>query len=235
VHLAEIWRYPVKSLAGERLQDAELRMDGIAGDRLVSVVLGGRVVTSRIRPRLLGLRGSTAPDGTPLVDGVPWRDSAALAAVRAATSLPEAELVADDSLERFDVLPLMVATDGAGADIGLDLRRFRPNLVIGGVEGLGRAALAGPDAEDRRRQRLRVRREAAPAVRDDDFRPGHPGAGPHRSAAPRRRLRRGLRARLLRGEARRDPRGRHGRAATRLRPPGGMSQPHSNQGRTPRL
>jgi uncharacterized protein YcbX len=137
VHLAEIWRYPVKSLAGERLQDAELRMDGIAGDRLVSVVLGGRVVTSRIRPRLLGLRGSTAPDGTPLVDGVPWRDSAALAAVRAATSLPEAELVADDSLERFDVLPLMVATDGAGADIGLDLRRFRPNLVIGGVEGLG--------------------------------------------------------------------------------------------------
>ena len=88
MHVAEIWRYPVKSLAGERLDEAELRMDGIAGDRMVSVVQDGRVVTARIRPRLLGLQGSTAPDGTPLVDGVPWHDSGALEAVRAATSLP---------------------------------------------------------------------------------------------------------------------------------------------------
>jgi MOSC domain-containing protein len=135
VHVAEICRYPVKSLGGERLQEAELRMDGIAGDRVVSVVYGGRVVTSRIRPALLGLRGSTAEDGTPLVDGVPWHDPRALEAVRAATG-GDVELVADDSLERFDVLPLSVASDGALARIGLDGRRFRPNLVIGGVEGL---------------------------------------------------------------------------------------------------
>ncbi len=136
MHVAEIWRYPVKSLGGERLEEAELLMDGIRGDRLVSVVVDGRVVTARIRPRLLGLRGSTAADGTPLVDGVPWCDRAALDAVRAATSLPEVELVADGSVERFDVLPLMVATDGAVSEIGLDARRFRPNLVIGGVDGL---------------------------------------------------------------------------------------------------
>ena len=30
----------------------------------------------------------------------------------------------------------MVATDGAVDDIALDARRFRPNLVIGGVDGL---------------------------------------------------------------------------------------------------
>ncbi|MCU1280522.1 MAG: domain containing protein, partial [bacterium] len=37
--------------------------------------------------------------------------------------------------ERFDVLPLLVATDGAIAALGYDGRRFRPNVVIGGVAG----------------------------------------------------------------------------------------------------
>jgi MOSC domain-containing protein len=143
VHVAELWRYPVKSLAGERLEEAELRMDGIAGDRAVSVVQDGRVVTARIRPLLLGLHGTTAPDGTPLVDGVPWSDPAVLAAVRDATRLPEVELVADGSLERFDVLPLLVATDGAVDAIALDARRFRPNLVIAGVDGLDERRWAG--------------------------------------------------------------------------------------------
>lgn len=45
-------------------------------------------------------------------------------------------LVRDDSIDRFDVLPLLVATDGAIAAFGRDGRRLRPNLVIGGVEGL---------------------------------------------------------------------------------------------------
>jgi uncharacterized protein YcbX len=143
VHVAELWRYPVKSLAGERLEHAEIRMDGIAGDRVVQVVSGGRVVTARVRPRLLGLRGTTAPDGTPLIDGVPWHDPAALAAVRDATALPDAELVADDSVERFDVLPLSVTSDGALAAAALDGRRFRPNLVLGGVDGLAEREWAG--------------------------------------------------------------------------------------------
>jgi uncharacterized protein len=34
------------------------------------------------------------------------------------------------------VLPLLVATDGAIAAFGHDLRRVRPNIVIGGVKGL---------------------------------------------------------------------------------------------------
>jgi uncharacterized protein YcbX len=35
VHLAEIWRYPVKSMAGERLESAELLPDGVPGDRVL--------------------------------------------------------------------------------------------------------------------------------------------------------------------------------------------------------
>ena len=33
--VAELWRYPVKTLAGERLDRAELTADGVVGDRLV--------------------------------------------------------------------------------------------------------------------------------------------------------------------------------------------------------
>jgi len=37
------------------------------------------------------------------------------------------------SMERFDVLPLLVATDGAIATLGLDRRRFRPNILVSGA------------------------------------------------------------------------------------------------------
>ena len=56
-------------------------------------------------------------------------------AVEAAAG-PGSHLVRYDGLERFHVLPLLVATDGAIGTLGVDGRRLRPNLVIGGVEGL---------------------------------------------------------------------------------------------------
>ena len=62
MHVAELWRYPVKSIAGERLERAEIRRDGVVGDRLVQVYdMRGRVVTARTRPWLLGYRGSSGP------------------------------------------------------------------------------------------------------------------------------------------------------------------------------
>jgi uncharacterized protein len=33
MHVAEIWRYPVKSLKGERLTETEITKLGIPGDR----------------------------------------------------------------------------------------------------------------------------------------------------------------------------------------------------------
>jgi uncharacterized protein YcbX len=35
--VAEIWRYPVKSMRGERLDAAEIEVDGLAGDRVLAV------------------------------------------------------------------------------------------------------------------------------------------------------------------------------------------------------
>ena len=48
----------------------------------------------------------------------------------------DAWLELSDEQSRFDVLPLLVATDGAVAAFGRDVRRLRPNILIGGVEGL---------------------------------------------------------------------------------------------------
>ena len=57
MRVAELWRYPVKSMAGERLDTVEVTRGGIVGDRVVHVEgPGGRVITSRTHPRLLGLR-----------------------------------------------------------------------------------------------------------------------------------------------------------------------------------
>lgn len=53
--LRELWRYPVKSLRGERLTTAEIGPNGIPGDRAFGIVdtATGMVLTARREPRLL--------------------------------------------------------------------------------------------------------------------------------------------------------------------------------------
>ncbi|OLD62698.1 MAG: MOSC domain-containing protein [Acidobacteria bacterium 13_1_40CM_2_68_5] len=150
MRIAELWRYPVKSMAGEPLHQAVLRGDGISGDRVVHVGdARGRVITARTRPCLLGHRATLGPDGEPLVDGRPWCSEEVGRDVVAAAGRG-ARLIRYDGPERFDVLPLLVATDGAIQALGHDRRRLRPNIVIGGAAGLaergweGRALRAGP-------------------------------------------------------------------------------------------
>src|SRR3954464_6448161 len=109
--LTEIWRYPVKTMAGEQLLHAHLGTLGIDGDRIVHVEdAHQRVITSRSHPRFLAHRGTLGPDGEPLVDGRPW-DSPEVAAGVVAIVGPGARLVRDESAARFDILPLLVAND----------------------------------------------------------------------------------------------------------------------------
>ena len=142
--VAALWRYPVKTLAGESIEVAELTTDGIVGDRVVHVRGPEGVRTSRRFHRLLGLHATLGPDGEPLVDGEPWTLPTVLQRVRDAAG-PDAALARSDGQERFDVLPLLVATDGAVAQFGRDVRRLRPNILIGGVDGMGE--LDWPGAE----------------------------------------------------------------------------------------
>jgi uncharacterized protein len=133
----QIWRYPVKSMAGERLEHAEVRREGIPGDRTLYVVdAHGRILTARNHPRLLALHATLDAEGEVLVD--PGTE----AAVRAAAG-EGAQLVPASAGERFDILPLLVATDGSIDAFGHDLRRLRPNIVISGVEGLAERGWEG--------------------------------------------------------------------------------------------
>lgn len=136
VYVKEIWRFPVKSMAGERLTSAKIVELGIEGDRKILVRgANGRVITSRTHHKLLGLKGTLGSDGLARINGYLWNTPEALTLVHDAAG-PGAELFYYDGPERFDVRPLLVATDGAIAAFGHDGRRLRPNIVVGGVEGL---------------------------------------------------------------------------------------------------
>lgn len=142
--IGALWRYPVKTLAGERIEAAQLTELGVPGDRVVHVRGPEGVRTSRRHHRLLGLHGTLGPDGSPLVDGYPWNSREALELVRRAAG-EDAWLATYAGPERFDVLPLLVATDGAVKAFGRDVRRLRPNILINGVEGM--AEIDWPGAE----------------------------------------------------------------------------------------
>lgn len=140
MHVAELWRYPVKSMGGERLQSAELSELGIRGDRVLHVRgANGKMIDARAHPLMLGHRCTFAANGASggdvQVDGRAW-DSPDVARDVERAAGAGARIVRSDGFSRFDVLPLLVATDGAIAAFGRDGRRLRPNIVIGGVEGL---------------------------------------------------------------------------------------------------
>ncbi|HKT51864.1 MAG TPA: MOSC N-terminal beta barrel domain-containing protein [Candidatus Angelobacter sp.] len=136
MHVAELWRYPVKSLKGERIEEAQITSNGILGDREIAVLnSAGRVVTSRTRPKLLGLNGSLGTDGIATINGFKWDSNEAGELVNQAVG-EEVRLVRVPQPQAFDVLPLLIATDGATQFLNIDHRRLRPNILLANVAGL---------------------------------------------------------------------------------------------------
>jgi len=150
--VAAIWRYPVKSMAGERVSWTSLTAMGLPGDRIVQVYdRDNRLVTARTFPRLLRLHATLGKDGEPLVDGLPWQSPEVARRVEDAVA-HGAYLARTGAAGRFDVLPLLICTDGAVSRFGRDVRRLRPNLLISGVDGQAERQWEGrvlhlPDAE----------------------------------------------------------------------------------------
>lgn len=143
----EIWRYPVKSMAGERLESSLILEGGVAGDRRVAVFEPGgsrpdRYLTAREIPALLGFSASWL-DGGAWVSGpdLPLSrhdDDAVAEAVSEACGrhlklrlLPRPLL--DDSPVHVVSLPT-VRLLGAEMGAPVDPRRFRANLYLEGPD-----------------------------------------------------------------------------------------------------
>lgn len=164
MRIEEIWRYPVKSLGGERLDTAELGERGIPGDRAWGVLDPGTglVLTARREPALLFLSASHRDGDRPAItcdDGSDLADDAALSRW---IGRPVRLVSADDGTATFEN-PMnvddesdWVRWESAGltfhdgrstvslvstASLGeWDRRRFRINLV---VDGAGEDELEG--------------------------------------------------------------------------------------------
>jgi len=70
VVVAQLWRYPVKSMQGERLRAVRIEGDGVAGDRRWGVrdEGTGRVLTGRREPRLLEAAARLAAGREPVIE-----------------------------------------------------------------------------------------------------------------------------------------------------------------------
>ena len=114
VRIAQLWRYPVKSLLGERMPRLSLVSDGADGDRLWGILDrgDGRILTARREPRLLFAASRigtgdvpliTLPDGLVLAGPGPatddalsaWLGKPVLLVSAAQCDAPRAEFFAD--------------------------------------------------------------------------------------------------------------------------------------------
>jgi uncharacterized protein len=146
--VAELWRYPVKSMLGERCEKVELDSRGVLGDRLWAVrdgegKLGSGKNTRRFR-RIDGLFGFRArydgvvpvvtfPGGREVRGDDPHIDEQ----LRAALRRVDVGLAQEAAISHFDQAPLHLVTDSSLAwlaaavtDAAVDARRLRPNVVL---------------------------------------------------------------------------------------------------------
>ncbi len=169
MQVAELWRYPVKSLQGERLTRTDAGPEGLAGDRQWALfdVTTGYGLTARRVPDLLFLSGRLRPDGAVevvLPDGSVTSDDAVLSAclgrpvaLRSAAHAPDVRLyenpgeVGEAGEYDWDAFPgargafhdsarIRVSLVSTGTLAAWDRRRFRANVVLAGA---GEDALVG--------------------------------------------------------------------------------------------
>jgi MOSC domain-containing protein len=145
--VAELWRYPVKSLLGEQLQEVQVEERGVVGDRLYAVTdrhgkLGSGKTSRRFR-RLDGLFDLRARDGgeRPIVTLPDGRElsvgDAELDAFLSKRYGDQLRVLREDCVPHHDAAPLHLLTTSSVRWLGtkipasqIDARRFRPNVLL---------------------------------------------------------------------------------------------------------
>ncbi len=167
MRIRELWRYPVKSLQGEQLDQVAVTPDGFEGDRRYAIydVETGFGLTARRVPELLFASASLKDDGgvtITLPDGSTAEDDDALSAwlgkpVRLRSGERDPAMTFENPVDFEQEAAEWAPFEGAGgafhdsasvrvslvstATIGdWDRRRFRSNVL---VEGEGEDALVG--------------------------------------------------------------------------------------------
>jgi len=139
-------RYPVKSLAGEELDELELDRRGPVGDRLWGLVDDeGKIASGKPTRRFRKVEGllhhaAWLDGGLPVIEpagGDPVRaDGPAMEAVVAQLAGPGWRLAREDATPHHDAAPLHLVTTATLARLGEELgwefewQRLRPNVVV---------------------------------------------------------------------------------------------------------
>lgn len=150
---SEIWRYPVSSLTGERLETIELDDNGVAGDRqwglfdADSMDAAAPETAKRWRP-VPGLRSRMGADGPDIsLDGATWHAVPSSQADETASShlgfpvqfLPFGTAGAAPRYERGHLHILTTASlaclQALLPEAVIDIRRFRPNILVASDDG----------------------------------------------------------------------------------------------------
>jgi uncharacterized protein len=145
-YVAALWRYPVKSMAGESLADVEVSWHGLAGDRRWAFIRGWRVrsgfpwLTIRDLPELAHYRPRFAepdrPDASRTLVRTPSGGELDVACRALAAELGRGVRVIKQDRGVFDAMPLSLLTTQTVASLGklvgtdLAVERFRPNLLV---------------------------------------------------------------------------------------------------------
>ena len=141
-----LWRYPVKSMAAEALDEVEVEWHGLAGDRRWAFVRGGlersgfpwmtiREDAAMLRhvPRFVD---PSRPDASKTVVRTPGGEELDVVDPALAASLGEGVRVIKQNRGVFDAMPLSLITTRSIAEleelVGRELhpQRFRPNLLV---------------------------------------------------------------------------------------------------------
>lgn len=144
--VAGLWRYPVKSMAAEALDSAEVDWNGLAGDRRWAFIRAGLVgsgfpwLTIRENPQmwryLPRLTETSRPDGCVTLVRTPAGAEVDVTDPALAEELGHGARVIRQSRGIFDTAPLSLLTTqtvqalSVMTGAALEPLRFRPNLLV---------------------------------------------------------------------------------------------------------